>query len=266
MVALAGVAGAVPEAVAGWTGAEKLSTAQLPPGLYEPSSKHLIHALSGAGELRNVPGGCETEYAKPGPYQPKFFTREEFQIVTRIMQIILGEVDSVTLTQVAGWFDLWLHSAAGVREAARELESSHRALAVAFYGSEAVRELETADPQATVRAGLLAMGERLQELSGRGFLQSSKAEQVEVVRAASAARRDSALGKFFGLIRGEAIRGYYTSAAGLKELDYKGNAYYSECPGCDRSEGNNSAGNQAAEQVLNNEGTSYRISSRAAEK
>jgi len=238
--------------VAGWTGAEKLSIGPLPPGLYEPSSKHLIHALSGAGELRNPPVGSETEYteAGSGPYQPRFFSQEEFQIVTRMMQVILGEVDSGSLTQAAGWFDLWVHSAAGVRDAACQLESSHRALAVAFCRADAVRELESADPQATVRAGLVALGERSQELFGRGFLQASRTEQVEIVRAASAAPRDNALGKFFGLIRGEALRGYYTSAAGLKELDYKGNAYYSECPGCDRSEGNNSGGNQAAKNKL----------------
>lgn len=236
MVALAGVSGAVPTSVLGWVSAEGESAAQLPPGLYEPSSKHLIHALSSGGELRNLPLGSETEYVKPGsgPYHPQFFTQEEFQVVTRMIQIILGEVDSGSLTQAAGWFDLWVHSAAGVREAARQLESSHRALAVAFYGEEAVRELETADPQAMVRAGLVAIDKRSRELFRREFLQAGRGEQVEVVRASAAAPKDSTLGKFFALIRGEAIRGYYTSAAGLQELDYKGNAYYPECPGCER--------------------------------
>lgn len=28
------------------------------------------------------------------------------------------------------------------------------------------------------------------------------------------------------------IEGFYTSQAGLKELDYKGNSFYSESPGC----------------------------------
>ena len=35
------------------------------------------------------------------------------------------------------------------------------------------------------------------------------------------------------LARHEAIRGYYTSAAGIAELDYKGNTYYPDCPGCE---------------------------------
>jgi len=49
-------------------------------------------------------------------------------------------------------------------------------------------------------------------------------------------RKDSSLQKFLELIRNEAIRGYYTSAAGLKELDYKGNTYYPYCPGCESTQ------------------------------
>ena len=39
--------------------------------------------------------------------------------------------------------------------------------------------------------------------------------------------------KFFEIARTEAVRGYYTTAAGLEELDYKGNAYYADSPGCE---------------------------------
>jgi hypothetical protein len=39
--------------------------------------------------------------------------------------------------------------------------------------------------------------------------------------------------KFFEITRAQAVRGYYTSAAGLEELDYKGNAYYGDSPGCE---------------------------------
>jgi hypothetical protein len=42
------------------------------------------------------------------------------------------------------------------------------------------------------------------------------------------------LGKFFGTTRTEAVRGYYTSVEGFKELDYKGNWYYAVCPGCEQ--------------------------------
>jgi hypothetical protein len=42
------------------------------------------------------------------------------------------------------------------------------------------------------------------------------------------------LRKFFETTRTEIARGYYTSAQGLKELDYKGNWYYAACPGCEK--------------------------------
>ena len=44
---------------------------------------------------------------------------------------------------------------------------------------------------------------------------------------------DSPLGRCYLFVRREAVRGYFTSQAGLKELDYKGNAFYGACPGCE---------------------------------
>jgi len=38
-------------------------------------------------------------------------------------------------------------------------------------------------------------------------------------------------------LRREAIRGYFRSQAGLIELDYKGNAVYGACPGCESRRG-----------------------------
>jgi hypothetical protein len=47
--------------------------------------------------------------------------------------------------------------------------------------------------------------------------------------------QESALRRFYDLVHREAIRGYYTTRVGLRELDYKGNAYYAECPGCEKN-------------------------------
>ena len=38
--------------------------------------------------------------------------------------------------------------------------------------------------------------------------------------------------RLFKFIKAEAIRGFYTSRMGLKELDYRGNAFYAESPRC----------------------------------
>jgi hypothetical protein len=246
-VALAGVSGLVPESAAAFLGAmqdaESTATA-LPPGLYDPSPEHLVHALSSGGANWSPPPGSETDYALPSqlPFQPQFFSAEEFRVVTRFIEILLGNVDPTALSQAAQWFDLWLHSAAGVRAAARHLNPLHRILAVAVSGEESVRELETADQQAVARAGVAALHDLSFQAHGREFLQLTPAQQIDLLTSVGTAQPVSAqpgaahlnpLRKFFEIARTEAIRGYYTSAAGLKELDYKGNAYYTGSPGCE---------------------------------
>jgi len=236
-VALAGVSGLVPEVAASLAAqqAGQASSFALPPGLYEPSQDHLVHALSSGGRDWAPPPGSETEYALPGsaPYEPLFFPPEEFKVVTRMIEVLLGKVEPVAVPQAAQWFDLWLHAAPGVRAAAQQLDPRHRALTVAFYGENAVRELETAHPDAVALVGIRALSDLSSKLYGRDFLHLTDAEQTELVTTASKAEVGTPVRKFFELTRAEAIRGYYTSAEGLKELDYRGNAYYGDSPGCE---------------------------------
>lgn len=231
--ALAGIAGLAPP-MALSLGLTEQRAAALPPGLYDPSPKHLIHALS-SRVLPAIPPGSETDYVQPrqGPYRPQFFSSDEFKVVTRLVEILLGKVDSGALAETAEWVDLRFHSAAGVREAARRLDPLHRALAVAYYGEAHVVELETSDPQAVARAGLAALQERAQKL-GQSFLGLSDSQQSGLVSEMSQAPQETALRRFYDMLRRETIHGYYTSQAGLKELDYKGNAYHTQCPGCDK--------------------------------
>jgi Gluconate 2-dehydrogenase subunit 3 len=237
MVVLAGVSGLVPESASALLRAaqDMAQAAALPPGLYDPSPEHLVHALSSAGKKWSPPAGGETDYVQPSslPYQPQFFSAEEFRVVTRFIEILLGEVDATALSQAAQWFDLWLHSAAGVREAARHLDPMHRALAVAVNGEASVRELENVDPQSVARAGLSALRELSLQAHGREFLQLDSPQQTALLTSAGTAEPGNPLHKFFEIARTEAICGYYTSAAGLEELDYKGNAYYTDSPGCE---------------------------------
>ena len=85
-VALAGVSGMIPELSAS-PGAQQKNTTALPPGLYEPSQDHLVHALSSEGKTWSPPLGSETEYFTPTllPYHPQFFSPEEFNVVIRII-------------------------------------------------------------------------------------------------------------------------------------------------------------------------------------
>ena len=232
ITALAGVAGLVPEFATALAGQEQAAAA-LPPGLYEPSPAHLMQALSAQGAPA-IPPGSETDYVQPrqGPFHPQFFSAEEFRVVTRLVEILLGNVDPAALAESAEWVDLRFLSAANVREAVRRLDPLHRALAVAYYGEPHVVELETSDPQAIARAGMAALEEQAQKL-GQPFRELSASRQADLVREMSQAPQETPLRRFYDLLHRETIHGYYTSRAGLKELDYKGNAYYSVCPGCD---------------------------------
>jgi Gluconate 2-dehydrogenase subunit 3 len=236
LAAIAGFSGIVPELAAALPGVEGPGTRALPPGLYYPSQDHLSHALGDLGTVRTIPPGSETEYVKASsrPFRPQFFEDEEFEIVTRIIELLLGKVSPGALLEGVQWLDLYLYSAAGVREAALSLDPLHRALAVAYYGESAVREFETADPQGPVRSGLTALQDLSIEQFGQGFLPLGDSEQIKLITMISSGKPESPLRKLFEILRTEAVRGYYTSAEGLKELDYKGNWYYAVCPACEQ--------------------------------
>jgi hypothetical protein len=234
-VALAGVGGIVPKAVAKpLTMATTPHPTTLPPGLYLPSADHLAHALQTTTHPYITRPGSETEYAQfiSGRYEPQFFSQQDFQIVTRLVEIILGKVSPAALSQTAQWVDFWLYSAAGVLEAAQHLDPLHRSLAVAYYGEATVKDLESSNPRGVARQGIAALQELSTVRYGTGFLQITEPRQMELIDSIRAAKSEDPLREFFELIFKETVFGYYTSAEGLKELDYKGNTYHGQCPGC----------------------------------
>ena len=234
LTALAGVAGLAPDLAAAMTPTVQEAAAGLPPGLYEPSGEHLSHVLA-ARDTPLVPRGAETDFAVPrrGPLQPMFFSHHELDVVTRLVVVLLGSVDARALSETIAWLDLRLQSDAGIRHAAQTLDPSHRALAVAYYGHARVVELETVDSQGIVRTGLGLLEQQSRERFGREFLELAEPAETDLVREVSQMPPESPLGRCYGFLRRETIRGYYTSQAGLMELDYKGNAVYGACPGCE---------------------------------
>jgi len=203
----------------------------LPPGLYLPSMDHLSHALASEDRLLPIPPGTETDY------------------VRRLVEIILGEnkedssekpalgAPASIYDEVAEWIGLVAASAPGIRTLARKLPADQRALAVAYFGSEEpVSNLETFEPERVCREGLAWLGEESQRRFGKGFLDADPAGQMELVQAISDVRSDKSAihagTRLFDFLKAECIRGFYTSRLGLKELDYKGNSFYGESPGC----------------------------------
>jgi hypothetical protein len=235
-VALAGVSGILPQTPLRLFEAQQ-NYAAMPPGLYEPTPDDLVHALSSHHSF-NPPTGSETDYVQPGARStPQFFSAEDFRTITAFVSVLLGDVDAKVASETGQWVDLWFHSAEGVRDAIRNLDPLHRTLAAAYFGDASVKEMETADPAAVARQGLVALHQLCQEKYHTEFASLTPAQQEEVVRGISALPSNSALKRFYEVLRNEAIRGYFTSAEGLKELDYKGNAYYPYCPGCESAKG-----------------------------
>lgn len=192
----------------------------LPPGLYLPSTDHLTYALMNGGQFQ---AGA-----------PQFFSSSEFAIIRRIAGLILGEEAPGDASEdAAAWIDLHVSHAAGVRAAALRLDPLHHALAIGYYGAPAIHENESYDPQGICREGLAW-------LAGKGnFLSLDTAGQVAILDSISDARPDKHIEdagtRFFALIKSEIVRGFYTSRAGLKELDFKGNGFYASSPGCKRN-------------------------------
>ncbi len=230
-------------------GAAGQSAVQLPPGLFLPSYDHLTHVLMLDARFHPIPPGTEVEYVSPrnGPYVPQALGQGEFAVVRRLVEIILGEnlknseapaegAPASIYDEVAEWIDLVVASAPSVRTLARNLPAEQRALAVAYFGSEApVRELETFEPERTCREGFAWLDEEARRRFSKAFGELDAEQQLEVVKAVAddaAGRTASAGTRFFDFLKSETIRCYYTSKQGLHELDYKGNGFYAQSPGC----------------------------------
>ena len=95
---------------------------------------------------------------------------------------------------------------------------------------------DTAVPHATWREGLAWLKQETEKLSGDGFLGLTQAQQLELLSSVGDASREkkteSAGTHFYRLLKNQTIEGYYTSQVGLKEIDYNGNAFDADSPGC----------------------------------
>lgn len=217
---------------------------ELPPGVYLPSSDDLGHALMSLARFHPIPPDCPTDYIRPrsGPFAPLFFSAAEFPVIRRLAQLLLGgrspsgNEDSV-VQEIAEWIDLRVASAAGIRSATRAVDSPNRALAVAYFGADKIAQLETDDPEKICREGLVWLSETARARGSGQFLSLPEEQQISILHAISDERPDINSGnagtRLFALLKAETVRGYYTSQAGLKELDFKGNAFYARSPGCD---------------------------------
>lgn len=218
-----------------------IGTPALPPGVYEPSTDHLSHALMSAERYHPIPAGSPTDYIRPadGPFKPLFFSAAEFPVILRITQLLLGTAseERALSQEVAEWIDLRLSSVADFREAWKHVDPLHRSLAVAYFGHAQQERDAKADPAGTCRDGLGWISSEARSGYSKEFLLLPEEQQIALLQSISDERPDKQMEnagtRLFAFLKAETVRGFYTSRAGLKELDFKGNAFYARSPGCE---------------------------------
>lgn len=141
-------------------------------------------------------------------YQPKFFTPEEFRILDSFTAILIPTDDTPGAREahVAPFTDFVVNAAA---EYAPEMQAEWRQ-AMAWLKANRFATLSPAAQQALM-------------------------EQMAAPEADRSKKHDGFAA--YRLIKDMTVHAYYTSRAGLVEnLEYKGNAYLSEFPGCNHAE------------------------------
>jgi len=227
-------------AIAGTAPGEGKSAVVLPAGVFETSTDHLAHALMSAERFHPIPPECPTDYVRPlrGPFEPLFFSMSQFSVLRRLIELLLGEAseDASVSQEIAEWVDLRVSSAKGEREAFSTVDPLYRALAAAYSGSAEMDRLYKANPADICRDGLDWIANTARAGSSKEFLKLDVEQQISLLDAISderpEKRSENAGTRFFEYLKAETIRGFYTSQAGLKELDFKGNAFYARSPGC----------------------------------
>ncbi|HXM41187.1 MAG TPA: gluconate 2-dehydrogenase subunit 3 family protein [Bryobacteraceae bacterium] len=140
-------------------------------------------------------------------YQPSYFSASEYRTIDILTGLIIPPDESPGAQE------------AGVSEFIDFL---------AAHGEEEIRQ--------PMRDGLKWLDATAKKSHGAGFAGLSLERQTEILKRVayrdSPAQGDIEGRAFFRLIRRYTVMGYYTSRAGLSELDYPGLRLYTESPAC----------------------------------
>ena len=149
--------------------------------------------------------------AQTGPYEPVFFNRTEYSTVRELAALIIptDETPGAREACVEEWIDFILSQSDPSR-------------------------------QTVYRQGMAFLKGLCRERHAKPFEELSTSERIAILRSISEEVPETEENRaglaFFRALKHDTIVGFYTSEFGLKELDYKGNTFYSECPGCDHPE------------------------------
>ena len=189
--------------------------------------REMLRALSLAAGASQFPGFVKWAFADPeagqrggdslspsasqakpnNPYKPQFFTGGEYDIVSRLAEMIIPTDGTPGARE------------AGVSEFIDFIVFSDQSLQYRF------------------RYGVGWIDAHARYLFGRRFLEITPEQQTEMLTHLAYKDRHRAGEEdgrnFFHLIREYTVIGFYTSRVGLQEIDYPGlKQYWREAPGC----------------------------------
>ncbi len=139
--------------------------------------------------------------ARVANYKPSYFSPSEYHTIDVLTALIIPTDDSPGAQE------------AGVSEF------------IDFMASHGEKEI-----QQPMRDGLRWLEGAASKEHGTSFTALSAEQQTGILNRA--AQRNGDRHAFFRLIRRYTVMGYYTSAIGLKELDFPGLRFYTESPSC----------------------------------
>jgi hypothetical protein len=151
------------------------------------------------------PGPPERPPAVPGRVKPGYFTEAEFEVISRLADLIIPETET---PGAAG---------AGVPAYIDSVVGGNKEL------------------QAIIRPGIQLLNAQCQKQHGAPFLQLTEEQQVEVLDPWAEAADSKIIGhdggRFFRAVKNLTADGYYTSYIGLmEELKYNGNTVLGKFP------------------------------------
>jgi len=185
-----------------------------------PDRRAVLEMMAKAAVASQFPGfsrwvfAAEHQHATTAPVQPRsanykplFFTVAEYGTLEVLTEIIIPADES------PGARD------AGVSEF------------IDFMAAHGEKEI-----QRPMRDGLRWLDARAKKIHGNVFAELSPEQQTAILKKIAYRDQrepeDTEGQQFFQLIRRYTVMGYYTSRAGLEELDYPGLKLYSQSPAC----------------------------------
>jgi len=179
-----------------------------------------LEMLAKAAAASQFPGfarwafGQQHEHAASAPpparateYRPSYFSASEYRTIDILTGLIIPQDESPGAQE------------AGVSEFIDFL---------AAHGEEQIQQ--------PMRNGLKWLDAAAQKGHGATFASLSPDRQTEILKRVahrnSVSPEDKDGQRFFRLIRRYTVMGYYTSRAGLQELDYPGLRFYTQSPAC----------------------------------